>query len=194
MKRKEAADGVVFGNAPLLNDGTSAYSDAYSLTAGDRLHLGGTSLLLRIESDLTHHGDECKFGGLMTSVSSSLALDCVITNAIVLDATLGVVKADIGIKGNRIHNSGQAGNPDFMNGVTLDPGREMIVGPTTDVIAGEKLIVSAGGGSTPTPSSSVPSNATRPSPAASPRCTGEAPDPAPGRRPPPARPDLPTSK
>mmetsp|Transcript_18803 Transcript_18803/g.39101 ORF Transcript_18803/g.39101 Transcript_18803/m.39101 type:complete len:131 (-) Transcript_18803:302-694(-) len=130
----------------------------------------------------------------MTSVSSSLALDCVITNAIVLDATLGVVKADIGIKGNRIHNIGKAGNPDFMNGVTLDPGREMIVGPTTDVIAGEKLIVTAGGGSTPTPSSSVPSNATRPSPAASPRCTGEAPDPAPGRRPPPARPDLPTSK
>jgi len=125
-----------------LNDGTSAYSDAYSLTAGDRLHLGGTSLLLRIESDLTHHGDECKFGGgkslregmgQMTSVSSSLALDCVITNAIVLDATLGVVKADIGIKGNRIHNIGKAGNPDFMNGVTLAPGRElMIVRPTTD--------------------------------------------------------------
>mmetsp|Transcript_18084 Transcript_18084/g.36408 ORF Transcript_18084/g.36408 Transcript_18084/m.36408 type:complete len:129 (+) Transcript_18084:315-701(+) len=69
----------------------------------------------------------------MTSVSSSLALDCVITNAIVLDAMLGVVKADTGIKGNRIHNSGQAGNPDFMNGVTLAPGRElMIVRPTTD--------------------------------------------------------------
>mmetsp|Transcript_18804 Transcript_18804/g.39104 ORF Transcript_18804/g.39104 Transcript_18804/m.39104 type:complete len:121 (-) Transcript_18804:302-664(-) len=120
----------------------------------------------------------------MGQMTSSLALDCVITNTIVLDATLGVVKADIGIKGNRIHNIGKA----------LAPGREMIAGPTTDVIAGEKLIVTAGGGSTPTPSSSVPSNATRPSPAASPRCTGEAPDPAPGRRPPPARPDLPTSK
>mmetsp|Transcript_4870 Transcript_4870/g.10009 ORF Transcript_4870/g.10009 Transcript_4870/m.10009 type:complete len:190 (+) Transcript_4870:460-1029(+) len=87
----------------------------------------------------------------MTSVSSSLALDCVITNAIVLDAMLGVVKADTGIKGNRIHNIGKAGNPDFMNGVTLDPGREMIVGPTTDVIAGEKLIVTAGGGRHPHP-------------------------------------------
>jgi len=156
-----------------LNDGTSAYSDAYSLTAGDRLHLGGTSLLLRIESDLSHHGDECKFGGGtslregMGQMTSSLALDCVITNTIVLDATLGVVMADIGIKGNRIHNIGKAGNPDFMNGVTLDPGREMIVGPTTDVIAGEKLIVTAGGGSTPTPSSSVPSNATRPLPSTS---------------------------
>jgi len=146
-----------------LNDGTYAYSDAYSLTAGDRLHLGGTSLLLRIESDLSHHGDECKFGGGtslregMGQMTSSLALDCVITNTIVLDATLGVVKADIGIKGNRIHNIGKA----------LAPGREMIAGPTTDVIAGEKLIVTAGGGSTPTPSSSVPSNATRPLPSTS---------------------------
>merc|ERR1719232_2583661 len=81
----------------------------------------------------------------MTSAPASLALDCVITNAMIIDAVLGVVKADIGIKGNMIHNVGKAGNPDTMNGVTLTPGKEMIVGPTTDVIAGEKMIVTAGG-------------------------------------------------
>jgi len=81
----------------------------------------------------------------MTSVSASLALDCVITNAVIIDAKLGVIKADIGIKGNKIHNIGKAGNPDTMDGVTLTPGKEMIVGPTTDVIAGEKMIVTAGG-------------------------------------------------
>jgi len=83
--------------------------------------------------------------GQMISVSSSLALDCVITNAIILDATFGVVKANIRIKGNCIHNISKAGNPDFMNGVTFTPGREMFVGPTTDIIAGEKLIITFGG-------------------------------------------------
>ncbi|KAL7464468.1 hypothetical protein ACHAXS_004802 [Conticribra weissflogii] len=171
IQAKEAASGVVFGNAPLFPDdgdfdfarvprgkphavSRAAYADAYGPTAGDRLRLGDTSLLLRIESDLTRYGDECKFGGgkslregmgQMTSVSSDLALDCVITNAVVVDARLGVVKADVGIKGNKIHNIGKAGNPDTMDGVTLDPGREMIVGPTTDVIAGEKLLLTAGG-------------------------------------------------
>lgn len=132
----------------------SAYADAYGPTAGDRVRLGDTSLVARVQADHTHYGDECKFGGgkslregmgQMTSVSADLALDTVITNAVIIDARLGVIKADIGIKGNKIHNIGKAGNPDTMNGVTLTPGKEMIVGPTTDVIAGEKMIVTAGG-------------------------------------------------
>ena len=132
----------------------SAYADAYGPTVGDCVRLGDTTLIARIEKDYTHYGDECKFGGgkslregmgQMTSVSASLALDTVITNAMIIDAKLGIIKADIGIKGNRIHNIGKAGNPDTMNGVTLTPGLEMIVGPTTEVIAGEKMIVTAGG-------------------------------------------------
>jgi len=160
-KRMEAKGG--FGNEPLGGEvpegkpyvlSRSAYADAYGPTTGDRIRLGDTSLVARITADHTHYGDECKFGGgkslregmgQMTSVSADLALDTVITNAIIIDAKLGVIKADIGIKGNQIHNIGKAGNPDTMNGVTLTPGREMIVGPTTDVIAGEKMIVTAGG-------------------------------------------------
>ncbi len=132
----------------------SAYADAYGPTVGDCVRLGDTSLIARIQHDYTTYGEECKFGGgkslregmgQMTSVSASLALDCVITNAMIIDAKLGIIKADIGIKGNKIHNIGKAGNPDTQNGVTLTPGKEMIVGPTTDVIAGEKMIVTAGG-------------------------------------------------
>ena len=160
-----------FGNEPISSGGgsggggqvpegtpyvltRSAYADAYGPTMGDRVRLGDTSLVARITSDYTHYGEECKFGGgkslregmgQMTSVSAELALDCVITNAMIIDPILGIIKADIGIKGNKIHNIGKAGNPDTMNGVTLTPGKEMIVGPTTDVIAGEKMIVTAGG-------------------------------------------------
>lgn len=132
----------------------SAYADAYGPTVGDCVRLGDTSLIARVQADHTTYGDECKFGGgkslregmgQMTSVSASLALDTVITNALIIDAKLGIIKADIGIKGNKIHNIGKAGNPDTQNGVTLTPGKEMIVGPTTDVIAGEKMIVTAGG-------------------------------------------------
>jgi len=132
----------------------SAYADAYGPTTGDRIRLGDTSLIARITKDYTHYGEECKFGGgkslregmgQMTSISAEMALDTVITNAMIIDPMLGIIKADIGIKGNMIHNIGKAGNPDTMNGVTLTPGKEMIVGPTTDVIAGEKMIVTAGG-------------------------------------------------
>lgn len=96
------------------------------------------------------YGDECKFGGgkvlregmgQATGVGADGALDCVITNALILDATLGIVKADIGLKGNRIVGIGKAGNPDVMAGVT--PG--MVTGVTTEAIAGEKMIVTAGG-------------------------------------------------
>ena len=76
-----------------------------------------------------------------TGVFSSDALDVVITNALIVDSVTGILKADVGIKGNRIVGIGKAGNPDMMRDV--DPN--MIVGATTDVIAGEKLILTAGG-------------------------------------------------
>lgn len=74
-------------------------------------------------------------------MTSDQALDVVITNALIVDAVTGIFKADVGIKGNKIVGVGKAGNPDMMQGV--DPN--MIVGATTDVIAGEKLILTAGG-------------------------------------------------
>jgi urease subunit alpha len=125
------------------------YAEMFGPTTGDRVHLGDTSLILEIEHDHTVYGDECKFGGGKTiregqgqaaGVSQLDALDCVITNALVLDYT-GIYKADIGIKGGLIAGMGKAGNPDVMAGVT--PG--MVIGVTTEVIAGEGLILTAGG-------------------------------------------------
>src|SRR5581483_2498169 len=116
---------------------------------GDRVRLGDTSLVLEVERDHTAYGDECKFGGgkvlregmgQAAGVSQAEALDCVITNALVVDYS-GIYKADIGIKNGLISAIGKAGNPDVMAGVT--PG--MIVGVTTEVIAGEGLILTAGG-------------------------------------------------
>jgi urease len=128
-----------------------AYVDMYGPTVGDRVQLGDTSLLIRVEQDFTTYGEECKFGGgktlregmgQSTSTPAALALDTVLTNALIVDAMTGIVKADIGIKNGRIVGIGKAGNPDMMDGVIDD---KMIVGPTTDVIAAEKLIVTAGG-------------------------------------------------
>jgi urease len=128
----------------------SSYADMYGPTTGDMVVLGDTNLKIRVEYDLTEYGDECKFGGgktlregmgQATGVFSADALDTVITNALIVDSVTGIIKADIGIKGNRIVGIGKAGNPDMMRGV--DPN--MIVGATTDVIAGEKLILTAGG-------------------------------------------------
>src|ERR1700687_5386659 len=125
------------------------YADIFGPTTGDRLRLGDTSLVLEVERDHASYGDECKFGGgkvlrdgmgQATGVSEADALDCVITNALIVDYT-GINKADIGIKNGRIAGIGKAGNPDVMANVT--PG--MIVGVTTEVIAGEGLIVTAGG-------------------------------------------------
>src|SRR3954468_8170108 len=102
------------------------YADIYGPTTGDRVRLGDTSLVLEVETDYTTYGDECKFGGgkvlregmgQATGVSEKDALDCVITNALVVDYT-GIFKADIGIKGGRIAGIGKAGNPDVMAGVT----------------------------------------------------------------------------
>jgi urease subunit alpha len=127
----------------------SHYAEMFGPTTGDRVRLGDTSLVAEVERDHTVYGDECKFGGgkvlregmgQAAGVGEAGALDCVITNALVIDYT-GVYKADIGIKNGLIAGIGKAGNPDVMAGVT--PG--MVFGVTTEVIAGEGLILTAGG-------------------------------------------------
>jgi urease subunit alpha len=126
-----------------------AYADMYGPTVGDRVRLGDTSLVIEIEKDFTVYGEECKFGGgkvlrdgmgQASGASQASALDLLITNALVLDYT-GIYKADLGIKAGRIRAIGKAGNPHIMPGVHPD----MIVGPTTEVVAGEGMIVTAGG-------------------------------------------------
>ena len=125
------------------------YADLYGPTKGDKVRLGDTSLIAEVERDLTSYGDECKFGGgkvlrdaqgQKAGATGAEALDAVITNALILDYT-GIYKADVGIKDGRIHGIGKAGNPDTMAGVT--PG--LVVGVTTEAIAGEGLILTAGG-------------------------------------------------
>src|ERR1043166_4064381 len=125
------------------------YADMFGPTTGDKVRLGDTSLVLEVEHDHTVYGDECKFGGgkviregmgQAAGIGDKEALDTVITNALVVDYT-GIYKADIGIKDGLIAAIGKAGNPDVMAGVT----KGMIVGVTTEVIAGEGLILTAGG-------------------------------------------------
>jgi urease subunit alpha len=124
------------------------YADMFGPTTGDRIRLADTHLIAEVEADATVYGDECRFGGgkvlrdgmgQAAGVSDADALDCVITNALIIDWT-GIRKADVGIKGGRIAGIGKAGNPDVMAGVT--PG--MIVGVTTEAIAGEGLVLTAG--------------------------------------------------
>ena len=126
-----------------------AYADVYGPTTGDRVRLGDTGLVAEIESDFAVYGDECKFGGgkvlrdrmgQFAGADDDEALDLVITNALVIDWT-GIYKADVGIKRGRIVGIGKAGNPAVMAGV----GASMIVGVTTEAIAGEGLILTAGG-------------------------------------------------
>ena len=125
------------------------YADMFGPTQGDRVVLGDTNLIAEVERDHTVYGDECKFGGgkvlrdgmgQKAGATDAEALDCVITNALILDWT-GIIKADVGIKNGRIVGIGKAGNPDVMAGVT--PG--MTVGVTTEAIAGEGKILTAGG-------------------------------------------------
>jgi urease subunit alpha len=130
------------------------YADLYGPTTGDRVRLADTSLVLEVERDFTVYGDEVTFGGGKTirdgmgQSSGALrqssptlhgALDLVITNALVVDHW-GIVKGDIGVRDGRIVKVGKAGNPDTMAGV--DP--ELVIGASTEVIAGENLIVTAG--------------------------------------------------
>ncbi|KAH7928060.1 urease [Leucogyrophana mollusca] len=125
-----------------------AYISMYGPTVGDRVRLGDTALWVEIEQDMTVYGDEVKFGGgksiregmgQATNRSSSEALDLVITNAVIVDWT-GIYKADIGIKDGKIAGVGKAGNPDVMASVHKD----LVIGSATEVIAGEKLIITAG--------------------------------------------------
>ena len=134
-----------------------AYCDMYGPTVGDRVRLGDTSLIAEVEKDLTVHGDEAKFGGgksLRDGMGQSCkatdkeCLDTVITNALIIDST-GIIKADVGIKDGRIAGIGKAGNPDIMNGVD----KNMIIGASTEAIAGEGLILTAGGLDTHIPNS-----------------------------------------
>ena len=125
------------------------YADIYGPTTGDRVRLADTELVAEVERDHASYGDECKFGGgkvlrdgmgQATGVAEDRALDLVITNALVIDWT-GIYKADVGVKNGRIAGIGKAGNPDVMAGVTDG----MVVGATTEAIAGEGLILTAGG-------------------------------------------------
>ncbi|MFO1123370.1 MAG: urease subunit alpha [Hyphomicrobiales bacterium] len=121
------------------------YADLYGPTTGDRLRLADTELIIEIEKDHTVYGEEVTFGGgkvirdgmgQSQSVAAAVA-DLVITNVIILDHW-GIVKADVGIKDGRISGIGKAGNPDIQPGVTI------VIGPGTDIIAGEGKILTAG--------------------------------------------------
>ncbi|MFG1288345.1 urease subunit alpha [Xanthobacter versatilis] len=125
----------------------AAYAHMFGPTVGDKVRLADTQLFIEIEKDFTIHGEEVKFGGgkvIRDGMGQSQvanadgAVDTVITNAVVLDHW-GVVKADVGLKNGRIVRLGKAGNPDVQHGV------DIIVGPGTEVIAGEGKILTAGG-------------------------------------------------
>jgi urease subunit alpha len=124
----------------------AAYADMYGPTTGDRVRLADTDLIVRVERDLTCYGDEVKFGGgkvIRDGMGQSQergpqVVDTVITNALIIDYW-GIVKADIGIRHGRIHAIGKAGNPDTQQGV------DIVIGPGTEAIAGEGMIVTAGG-------------------------------------------------
>src|SRR5688572_22679071 len=123
-----------------------AYAEMFGPTVGDRVRLADTELWIEIERDSTIYGEEVKFGGGkvirdgmgQSQATSANCVDTVITNAVILDHW-GIVKADIGLKDGRIAGIGKAGNPD------VQPGVNIVIGPGTEVIAGEGLIATAGG-------------------------------------------------
>ncbi|OYW97592.1 MAG: urease subunit alpha, partial [Bosea sp. 32-68-6] len=132
----------------------NAYAAMFGPTTGDTVRLGDTDLVIKVEKDFTTYGEEVKFGGgkvIRDGMGQSQvrnadgAVDTVITNALILDHW-GIVKADIGIRAGRICAIGKAGNPDIQSGFgNFDPTETIIVGPGTEVIAGEGKIVTAGG-------------------------------------------------
>jgi urease subunit alpha len=124
-----------------------AYAETFGPTVGDRVRLADTELIIEVEQDFTTYGDEVKFGGgkvIRDGMGQSPisraegAVDMVITNALILD-WWGIVKADIGIKDGKIHKIGKAGNPYIQDNV------DIIIGPSTEAVAGEGMIVTAGG-------------------------------------------------
>jgi len=124
----------------------AAYAEMFGPTTGDRIRLADTELWIQIEKDYTNYGEEVKFGGgkvIRDGMGQSQrnhadVMDTVITNAVVLDHW-GVVKADVGLKDGRIFGIGKAGNPDIQPDVT------MAIGAATEIIAGEGMILTAGG-------------------------------------------------
>ena len=123
------------------------YADMYGPTTGDKVRLGDTELFIEVVHDLTSYGDEVKFGGgkvIRDGMGQSQvsrdggAVDTVITNALIVEVT-GIYKADVGLKDGLIHAIGKAGNPDTQDGVNI------IIGPSTEAIAGEGHILTAGG-------------------------------------------------
>ncbi|WP_229402309.1 urease subunit alpha [Micromonospora okii] len=127
------------------------YAGMFGPTTGDQIRLADTDLYIEIEKDLRVLGDEVMYGGGKTlrdgmgsssqATSAEGVVDLVITNVTVVDALLGVVKADVGVKDGRIAGIGKAGNPNIMDGVTPT----LVTGPGTDAISGEHLILTAGG-------------------------------------------------
>jgi urease subunit alpha len=124
-----------------------AYADMFGPSVGDRVRLADTTLVIEVEKDLTRYGEEVKFGGgkvirdgmgQSQATRASGAMDTVITNALIVDHW-GIVKADIGLRDGYIAAIGKAGNPDIQSGV------DIVIGPGTEIIAGEGKIVTAGG-------------------------------------------------
>lgn len=123
-----------------------SYAQMFGPTVGDKVRLGNTDLWIQVEKDFTQYGDEVKFGGGkvirdgmgQSQLDNNTSVDLVITNALILDHW-GIVKADVGIKEGRIFKIGKAGNPDIQDNV------DIVIGPGTEVIAGEGSILTAGG-------------------------------------------------
>ena len=125
----------------------ATYAAMFGPTTGDRVRLGDTDLIIQVERDYTTYGEEVKFGGgkvIRDGMGQSQitraqgAMDTVITNALIVDYT-GIYKADVGLRDGRIARIGKAGNPDTQNGV------DVIIGPGTEIVAGEGRILTAGG-------------------------------------------------
>ncbi len=125
----------------------ASYADMYGPTTGDRVRLADTDLIIEVERDFTVYGEEVKFGGgkvirdgmgQSQATRAEGAVDTVITNALIVDHS-GIYKADVGLKDGRIAGIGKAGNPDTQPGVTI------VIGPSTEAIAGEGKILTAGG-------------------------------------------------
>ncbi len=123
-----------------------AYADMFGPTVGDKIRLADTELWIEVEQDFTTYGEEVKFGGGkvirdgmgQSQLLASEVVDTLITNALIVDHW-GIVKADVGLKNGRIHAIGKAGNPDIQPDVTI------AIGASTEVIAGEGMILTAGG-------------------------------------------------
>lgn len=124
-----------------------AYAEMFGPTTGDKVRLADTELWVEVEQDFTSYGEEVKFGGGkvirdgmgQSQLTSIDVADTVITNALIIDAITGVIKADVGIKDGYISSVGKAGNPDIQPGVTIP------IGAGTEIIAGEGMILTAGG-------------------------------------------------